>query len=64
MTSNIYVLSFQENGGHMPPTLYLQADNSTKDNKNAFMMVFLGWLVKNKIFKKVNFILFLAYLSL
>ena len=38
----------------MPPTLYLQADNATKDNKNAFMMVFLAWLVKNRIFKKVK----------
>jgi hypothetical protein len=37
----------------MPPTLYLQADNSGKDNKNSFVMVFLAMLIKVKIFKKV-----------
>ena len=42
----------------MPPTLYSQADNASKDNKNSFMMVFLGLLVKNKIFKKLNIFLF------
>ncbi|XP_060595320.1 uncharacterized protein LOC132749532 [Ruditapes philippinarum] len=43
-----------ENDGRMPPTLYLQADNSGKDNKNSFVMVFLAWLIKVKIFKKVK----------
>ena len=39
----------------MPPTLYLQADNCVKDNKNAFLMMFLTYLIKKKIFKEVIF---------
>ena len=37
----------------MPPALYLQADNSAKDDKNGFLMMFLVWLIKHKFFKKV-----------
>ena len=37
----------------MPPTMYIQADNCSKDNKNAFLMMFLTYLIKKKIFKKV-----------
>ena len=37
----------------MPPALYLQADNSAKDDKNDFLMMFLVWLIKQKVFKKV-----------
>lgn len=37
----------------MPPVLYIQADNSPKDNKNRFVLMFLAMLVKAEIFKKV-----------
>ncbi|XP_046582541.1 uncharacterized protein LOC124289914, partial [Haliotis rubra] len=52
----LYVLSriAQLNHGHLPETLYLQADNSPKDNKNKTVLYFLALLVKLKIFKKVK----------
>jgi len=34
--------------------MYLQMDNAGKDNKNVFVLLFLAWLLKNNIFKKVN----------
>ena len=37
----------------MPGTMYIQADNSGKDNKNKFVMCYLASLVKAGIFKKV-----------
>ncbi|CAC5393350.1 unnamed protein product [Mytilus coruscus] len=39
-----------ENGG-LPPTLYIQADNSPKDNKNKYVIMFLAMLVKMEIIK-------------
>ncbi|XP_062597809.1 uncharacterized protein LOC134259225 isoform X2 [Saccostrea cucullata] len=38
----------------LPPTLYLQADNSAKDNKNYILMGLLANLVRRGIFKKVK----------
>ncbi|XP_062582881.1 uncharacterized protein LOC134244642 [Saccostrea cucullata] len=38
----------------LPPTLFLQADNSAKDNRNFIIMGFLGSLVLRKMFKKVK----------
>ncbi|XP_055998549.1 uncharacterized protein LOC125678464 [Ostrea edulis] len=38
----------------LPPTLYIQADNSAKDNKNFILMGFLANLVQRKIFKKIK----------
>lgn len=40
--------------GQLPPVLYLQADNSAKDNKNFILLGFLGSLVQRKIFQKVK----------
>jgi len=42
-----------QNTGKLPEKLYLQLDNSGKDNKNAFVLMFLAYLVKTKVFKKV-----------
>ena len=36
-----------------PPTLFIQADNSAKDNKNNYVLMFLAMLVKADIVKKV-----------
>lgn len=44
----------------LPPTLYIQADNSAKDNKNFILMGFLASLVQQNIFKKV--IIYLSWL--
>ncbi|CAH1242459.1 Hypp6730 [Branchiostoma lanceolatum] len=43
-----------EKGGRPPSTLYLQLDNSTKENKNKYMIAFCTWLVKLKIFQKLK----------
>ena len=32
-------------GGRLPSTLYLQFDNCFRENKNSYMMAYLGWLV-------------------
>jgi len=37
----------------LPPKLYLQLDNSTKDNKNRFLMAFCSLLTTQGIFKEV-----------
>ena len=39
--------------GTLPPILYLQLDNTTKQNKSHFLFGFLGLLVKWKVFKKI-----------
>ena len=37
----------------IPDSLYLQMDNCWRENKNQYVLVFLGVLVKLNIFKKV-----------
>lgn len=45
------LLDFKEK---LPPTLYLQLDNSARENKNRFFFFsFCAILVKRKVFKKV-----------
>ncbi|XP_078678519.1 uncharacterized protein LOC144928329 isoform X2 [Branchiostoma floridae x Branchiostoma belcheri] len=44
----------KEKRGRLPSTLYLQLDNSAKENKNKFMIAFCTWLVKLQIFQKVK----------
>ncbi|CAC5374651.1 unnamed protein product [Mytilus coruscus] len=39
----------KNNGGSLPPTLYLQADNAAKDNKNNYVLMFFAMLVKAEI---------------
>ncbi len=41
-----------------PDTLYIQLDNTSKDNKNRYFMAFCDWLVSNGVFKtvEVNFL--------
>lgn len=38
----------------LPPTLYLQLDNTARENKNRHVFAFLSLLVELNIFKKVN----------
>ncbi|XP_062572270.1 uncharacterized protein LOC134234233 [Saccostrea cucullata] len=51
-SSILKVLEDVAEGSSLPPTLYLQADNSSKDNKNFILMGFLANLVQRKIFRK------------
>lgn len=43
----------------IPDRLYLQMDNCWRENKNQFVLTFLGVLVQLDIFKKVNLIVLL-----
>jgi hypothetical protein len=38
----------------LPPNLYLQLDNSAKDNKNQYMMAFLSLLTARGVFKEIQ----------
>ncbi len=40
--------------GTIPPILYLQLDNTARENKNKYVFSFLALLVLLKIFRKVN----------
>ncbi|CAC5418453.1 unnamed protein product [Mytilus coruscus] len=53
LTHSDSLFFFYENGG-LPPTLYIQADNSPKDNKNKYLIMFLAMLVKMEIVKKIK----------
>ena len=39
----------------LPPVLYLQLDNTARENKNQYTLSFLSYLVQMKIFSEVNF---------
>jgi hypothetical protein len=38
----------------LPPNLYLQLDNSAKDNKNQYLMAFLSLLTARGVFKEIQ----------
>jgi hypothetical protein len=42
-----------EANGKLPPVLYLQLDNTYRENKNTTVFAFCRWLVQMNIFKKV-----------
>ena len=43
-----------ENGGkHLPDILYLQLDNTCKQNKSRFLMAYLGELIRAGVFREV-----------
>ena len=44
----------------IPDRLYLQMDNCWRENKNQYVLAFLGVLVKLDIFKKVRIQVFLT----
>jgi len=38
----------------MPPVLYLQMDNCSRENKNWKMFGYIAWLVETRVFAKVE----------
>jgi hypothetical protein len=40
--------------GPLPPTLYIQADNCWRENKNKYLLGFLHCLVEEKVFTKIK----------
>ena len=47
------IASVEENEGYLPPILYVQLDNCFRENKNAYVVAYLTWLVERKVFKKI-----------
>ena len=47
------LLDIRNKEGRLPPKLYLQLDNTTRQCKSRFMIGFLAWLVQNNVFDKV-----------
>ena len=39
------LVDYKTNKGSIPPVIYLQLDNTSKQNKNKYMIGFLAWLV-------------------
>ena len=39
----------------MPPVLYVQLDNTVRENKNSIVFGYLSMLVKKGVFRKVKF---------
>jgi hypothetical protein len=54
-----YIFRVKSEQGFLPPVLYLQLDNTARENKNKFVMTFLALLVERGVFEKikVNFLL-------
>ena len=44
----------EQRGGSLPPVLLLQADNCGRENKNQYMVAFLGWLIKAGYFREIR----------
>ncbi|KAL3679359.1 hypothetical protein R1sor_022315 [Riccia sorocarpa] len=40
--------------GPLPPTLYIQLDNTVRENKNANVFAYLAMLIDKKIFRKIK----------
>ena len=40
--------------GGIPPILYLQLDNTSRENKNNLLFTYLHMLLVKKVFKKIN----------
>lgn len=45
--------SYEESGKELPDTLYVQLDNTCKQNKSRFLMAYLGELVRVGVFSEV-----------
>jgi len=41
----------------LPPVLYLQLDNTARENKNKFLMAFLTYLAQTGVFREVTTII-------
>ncbi len=45
---------YKEENGYLPPVLYLQLDNTCRENKNKFVFSVLSYLVAMGVFKKIK----------
>lgn len=52
------LVDFAKINSHFPEVLYLQMDNTCRENKNRFVLTFCAALVHLRIFKKVRILLY------
>src|SRR3569623_2086145 len=43
----------ERRGGKLPNTLFLQLDNCFRENKNTYMLGYLGWLIERGVFNRI-----------
>jgi hypothetical protein len=60
---NQTILKVQKKQGFLPPTLYLQMDNTAKDMKNTYVCTYLSLLIMRGVFKEVPFVLIMFIYS-
>ena len=53
MTIHVLLSVLRERKDKLPPVLNLQLDNTSRENKNRYVLGFCALLVSKKIFKKV-----------
>ena len=51
--NRVLFLHMEKNDGILPPVLYVQMDNTSRENKNKFVIGYFALLVENGIFRKV-----------
>ena len=44
----------EERDGFLPPNLCIQFDNCARENKNAYMVAYLTWLLERGVFKRIQ----------
>ena len=49
----LILLELVEQHGRLPDNLYIQMDNTSRENKNQYVLTYMALLVKLKLFKKV-----------
>ncbi|KAL3697175.1 hypothetical protein R1sor_011251 [Riccia sorocarpa] len=54
LTITVLQKIFLEWEGTLPPTLYLQLDNTVRENKNNILFAYLAMLLENKVFTKIK----------
>ncbi|KAK3754649.1 hypothetical protein QZH41_010707, partial [Actinostola sp. cb2023] len=54
MTANVLLQALWIHRELLPNTLYIQMDNTCKENKNQYVFAFLSYLVETKIFDKIE----------
>lgn len=45
---------YESQGCKLPPIMFLQFDNCTRENKNWIMFSYLCWLVESRVTKKIH----------
>ena len=53
--NRVICLHMEKNNGTLPPVLYVQMDNTSRENKNKFVLGYFAFLVEAGVFRKVSF---------